>query len=146
MDHSLILKPHLAALPERQAEHIGRLLYELDADPRFAEGQNLLYALLARSLAGLPPELDRRVIREELAVFFAEARGDLAQAVYDPAYIASGGRSIDPIAARFLARIVDICLERAADGRIAGVADRRVWRIASDADAASFPYDDAAEP
>ncbi|HYC02924.1 MAG TPA: hypothetical protein VED40_06505 [Azospirillaceae bacterium] len=140
MNHRQVLDMALRSLPGERARYLGQVADRVQRDARFAEGQHLLFPVLALAAPMLEPLLDPAELTDLLAEFLETHGPEVGRRLYAPGYLQAPAEALrepaDLLAAWIGARILDAL----AAGRLAPPPRRRYSFRSDGGDDGAFPY------
>tara|TARA_B100000965_G_scaffold296958_1_gene255180 strand:- start:439 stop:912 length:474 start_codon:yes stop_codon:yes gene_type:complete len=148
--HRRILNAALAGLEKEQAVYFADVAEKLGEDPRTERMPNLVYLVLADTVAVLPTYLAKKEFINRLFRFVDVNHQRLARIIYDPEFL-TDKTMLAPVTADFVAEVVSATLVHYEDGEI-DAGEKIVHRMSFDGSggdgegALDFPYlDDSDE-
>ena len=148
--HRRILNAALGGLEKEQAVYFADVAEKLGEDPRTERMPNLVYLVLADTVAVLPTYLAKKEFINRLFRFVDVNHQRLARIIYDPEFL-TDKTMLAPVAADFVAEVVSATLVHYEDGEI-DAGEKIVHRMSFDGSggdgegALDFPYlDDSDE-
>jgi len=144
MLHRKIVEPILAELEGEESEYFSRVMQRLEEDKRLEAVSNLIYLSLRETIPYIPIYLPVPDFVDALFKFVSENRRRLNMAIFDRSYIEGpeGPERLRLITNEFVARVLELTLEKYDDGEVTPEEERKVYRFSSTDDEIDFPYKD----